>query len=157
MILQTYEAAIIITVLSTSLQTYKIAIVICKMPISQRRKWQLWEVKVHFLKVLWLINVRGKIWTQACWVLEPALRTRTPDLPSKEPALTSVELSPNLLHCLRAKCPWGSSLTFLSFTVLNCKMETASPACSLIVGNESRSLASCQEVLPLTLEFLPQC
>ena len=61
MILQTYEAAIIIMVLSTSLQTYEIAIVICKMPISQRRKLQLGEVKVHFLKVLRLINVRGKI------------------------------------------------------------------------------------------------
>ena len=41
MILQTYEAAIIIMVLSTSLQTYEIAVVICKMPISQRRKLQL--------------------------------------------------------------------------------------------------------------------
>ena len=104
-----------------------------------------------------LVCGRGKICTQACWVLEPALRTSVPDLPSKKPVLMSVDLSPNLLHCLRVKCPWASSLTFLSFTVLNCKMETASPACSLIVGNQSRSSASSQEVLPLTLEFLPQC
>lgn len=32
-------------------------------------------------------------------------------------------------------------------------MEMASPACSLIVGNESCSLAASQEVLPLTLKF----
>lgn len=64
----------------------------------------------------------------------------------------SADLSSNLPLRLLAVCPRASSLTFLSFTFFKCKMETASPACSLMVGNVSCSLASSQEVLPLTLK-----